>query len=224
MSTPEQFEDQKNEMLADAKGPLWNENDPRHKGAVRKFTKLTEQQLAADPATAPPPASEKALIELPEEGSWNVAEVNRHVGTLERFGFTRAETQDLLKGMTTKAKAIATGKAEMPDPAATEATLKEDWKGDFGRKALASRLFVATLPEQTRQMLNLTGLGDDVTLIRRAAAAGEKLLPLHDRKQQIEADPDFFMGRPGSNPERNKALAAEWNTIKRQLVEGPDKA
>jgi len=226
LMSKEQIAVERAEMMADPKHPLNVESDVRHPLAVARFMKLTERQVALGPAEERPPApeAEKPLVELGPEAPWDVPQINSQVQTLERFGLGRSEIQDLLKGFAGAAQSIIAGRAEMPDPVATEATLKEEWKGDFDRKALAARLFAETLPAQTRRLLNASGLGDHLELIRAAARAGEKLLGLYDRKLAIEADPNFHSGRSGFDPIKNRELVAEWQKILKQLVEGPEKA
>jgi hypothetical protein len=198
MLNGEQAEAEKNDMLTNREHPVNLPGDIRHKAAVGRLTRLYKRLEALDQAPAPAPEpTEKPLIQMPVvEGAppsfqWDVADINRQARLFERFGIGHDEFQTLFHEVVRRTKGIVSGQEEYPDREASEATLKAAWGDQFDRKILAARLFWQTLPDGTKSLLDRTGLGNDPNIVKRAAAAGGRLLAAHDRKAEIMADPDY---------------------------------
>lgn len=202
------------EIRMDPAHPFNIPNDPRRPFAVKKMERLYE---TIDRVENPKPPEEKPLLPEIPGVTFDTPRLNAGVRRMERLGFSHTETGDLLRYIATRTRAIASGKEEMPDRQATEATLKAEWGDGYPRKVLGANLIIETLDYDTRQHLERTQLGNDPRLIRRLAAAGARLLVAFDRKVEIMADPDFF-GHLGTNMDRHRALVKELEEITKKLA------
>ena len=153
----------------------------------------------------------------PPTFGWDVQEVNRHARMFERFGIGHAEFETLFHGLIRRAQAIGSGKEPRPDGGATVQELRSQWGDAFESKLLGAQLFAEALPEDTKRFLRQTGLANDAGIVRRMAAAEAKLVPLYQRRLEIEADGDYH-GRLGTDMSRHAALVEERKKIMLQLA------
>ena len=214
-------------MLADPGHPVNNAGDVRHELAHKRLVQLYERRERIEGGSPPPdPANEQPLVALPTGDGvppgfqWDVPEVNRHVKTLERFGIDHAEFQSVFHQAVRRMEAVRAGR-ESADGEAAEEALRGELGEDHDATMFAARLFLKTLGEGTWKSLWKGGVLNDVRLVRWAAGHGEKLVPLHFRKLEIDGDPDFMSLE---NPVKHAALVKERLDIVRQLLEGPGAA
>jgi hypothetical protein len=130
------------------------------------------EQPPGQPGEVLPPPPDPGLTQV-----WHDPETREVVTSLGEIAMPAGE----VTGWIDYAK--STDPATIPQPEETEATLRQEWGGDFDAKLAAARLAVGRMPRAFAAFLNRTALGDDPKVIRRLAELGA---PLREAREEID--------------------------------------